>query len=104
MRIGLLKLHVEESKFAWLYNLLTKIFRGLIQDLVVSKIQEQVDLHVGKFTAVLEQVLSHEMVRPVIESLRPTVGEFLDEKGNRRVSTIDSIEDLDPNELALQDE
>lgn len=35
MRIGTLKLHVEESKFAWLYNLLTKLFRGLIQDLVV---------------------------------------------------------------------
>lgn len=60
------------------------------------------DVHVNNFTSVLEQVLSHEMVRPVIESLRPTVGDFFDEAGNRRVSTIDSIEDLDPNNVALE--
>ncbi|CAD7955699.1 unnamed protein product, partial [Amoebophrya sp. A120] len=71
MRIGELKLHVEETRFAWLYNILSKLFGSLIQTIVVAKIQEQLAAHVSQFSEMLSVVLSHEMVRPFVESLRP---------------------------------
>eukprot|EP00392_Amoebophrya_sp_AT5.2_P011347 g11424.t1 len=74
MLIGELKIHVEETRFAWLYNILSRLFASLIQTIVVAKIQEALTKHVDQFSQTLSVVLGHEMVRPFVDSLRPREG------------------------------
>jgi len=68
-----LELQVEDSFFATLYNVLLAAFSNLVRTYVNDSIEEQIDSQTESFTGALDMMLTHELVKPWLASLAPSI-------------------------------
>eukprot|EP00397_Hematodinium_sp_SG-2012_P006425 GEMP01006455.1.p1 GENE.GEMP01006455.1~~GEMP01006455.1.p1 ORF type:complete len:880 (+),score=246.09 GEMP01006455.1:127-2766(+) len=91
--IGELNLGFSGSRLSWLYNIVSSLFQNLIRTYVCGTIETQLSSNASDLATALDVVLSNDMVKPFIASLRPsstpacTVEELEDGTTPERVET-----------------
>jgi len=77
--VGELSLSFSESKLSWVLNIISSLFQSIIISYVCDTIVKQIENHIGEVTNALDTLLSHEMIKPMLESLKPPDDTMIDE-------------------------